>query len=273
MSDSESRTLVILKENGSTARFLNLLRFYLDDAQPPPPNGLFQNHLLKRCIVAKHFFRGDEVGMFSDGRRHGTKIILPLNAQDLRLGGRYFLLGQNQYSDIRREIWGDSHDARNHDEAVLAILDKAPSLDPFLLRETFNRQGIQPDPFYFDLSEHDLQEMFDFARAELEPLAETLFGSSPGGGESGRRLVHRLLFNDESDQIEPLRLALRLEKDNYAEGMFAWKGFIYFKWQFAGLAETAPGVIRQIGEVFPTGQVEPEEKQHIRDMSRAWRAA
>lgn len=264
MSDSDSRSLVILKEKGSTARLLNLLRFYLRPEGAPEGPGPFRNRLLRRAIVTKHCVAANDRS-FSDGRRHATKVILPLNAEDLRLGGRYFLLGQDNYAEVRRELWGDAHEDRSHDEEILALLESAPSLDPFLLREVFQRSKIRLDPAYLDLSEHDQMEMFNFARSELSDLAAALFGTDAADADMQGKLVRKLLFNDETGQIEPLRLALRLDEDNYAEGMFAWKGFLYFKWRYSKLAEETPQVARGLQQVFATGNLDFEEKNAIRE--------
>ncbi len=268
MAANDSFSLVVLKEKGSTARALNLLRFYLNEKETPPEPGLFRNKLLKRCIVTKHCMRSDESGMFADHRRAGTKIILPINSQDLRLGGRYFMVGQKRYDVVRQEIWGDSVEDRQYDEQVLQILEKAPSLDPFLLREVLQRHGVKPHSLYLDLSENDLEEMFEFARQELIPLSEALFGEGAGDTDAAVKLVRKLLFNDASDEIEPLRLALRLEKDNYAEGMFAWKGFLYFKWQFSKILQEAPQAAAQIGAASPTGEIDASEKQLLAGLRR-----
>lgn len=268
MAANDSFSLVVLKEKGSTARALNLLRFYLNGNEAPPEPGLFRNKLLKRCIVTKHCMRPDESSLFADHRRAGTKIILPINSQDLRLGGRYFMVGQKRYDVVRQEIWGDSHEDRQYDEQVLQILEKAPSLDPFLLREVLQRHGVKPNALYLDLSENDLDEMFEFARQELIPLSEALFGEGAGETDAAIRLVRKLLFNDASEEIEPLRLALRLEKENYAEGMFAWKGFLYFKWQFSKIMEEAPKAAAQIGAAFPTGEMDNAEKQMLAELKR-----
>jgi len=264
MSDADSRTLVILKEKGSTARLLNLLRFYVRPEGPPEGAPMFKNRLLRRAIVSKQCIAANDSRSFSDGRRHATKIILPLNAEDLRLGGRYFLLGQNNYADVRREVWGDAHEDRDHDEQILKLLDGAPSLDPFLLREVFQRSQLRIDPAFLELSENDQQEMFDFARTELAALAAALFGEG-ADADMQARLVRKLLFNDESGQIEPLRLALRLDEDNYAEGMFAWKGFLYFKWRYFKIVDEAPEIARELRKVFTTGDLDSEEKAAIRE--------
>ncbi|MBA4802446.1 MAG: hypothetical protein H2040_11335 [Euryhalocaulis sp.] len=264
MSDSDSRTLVILKEKGSTARLLNLLRFYMRPEGAPEGPPIFRNRLLRRAIVTKHCVAANDRS-FADGRRHATKIILPLNAEDLRLGGRYFLLGQDNYAEVRRELWGDAHEDRSHDEEILGLLEGAPSLDPFLLREVFQRSQVRIDPAFLDLSENDQMEMFNFARSELSALAVALFGDAAADTDMQNKLVRKLLFNDETGQIEPLRLALKLDENNYAEGMFAWKGFLYFKWRYSKLVEEAPDVARGLQQVYATGNLDPEEKSAIRE--------
>ena len=39
----------------------------------------------------------------------------------------------------------------------------------------------------------------------------------------------------DNERLEPLRLTLRLEGESYREGIFAWKGFLYYKWALNSL--------------------------------------
>ena len=60
-----------------------------------------------------------------------------------------------------------------------------------------------------------------------------------GGRNSQTAKLVQLLLTDEADErLEPLRLTLRLQGDAYREGIFAWKGFLYYsgRWTTSGWA-------------------------------------
>jgi hypothetical protein len=79
----------------------------------------------------------------------------------------------------------------------------------------------------------------------------------------GSRPVQRILSATVDAETEPLRLTLRLEKPEYQEGVFCWKGFLYYKWT---LSEALPDVSRvadAIGKVRPRGGCDAETLAHI----------
>src|SRR6201999_2203781 len=74
----------------------------------------------------------------------------------------------------------------------------------------------------------------------------------------GQRLVQKILSATVDAETEPLRLTLRLEKREYQEGVFCWKGFLYYKWT---MSEALPDVARvadAIGAVRPRGGSDSE---------------
>jgi hypothetical protein len=47
------------------------------------------------------------------------------------------------------------------------------------------------------------------------------------------RLANALLSTNADSRLEPLRLTLGLEGIQFRDGIFSWKGFIFYKWQFS----------------------------------------
>ena len=86
LSDKAVRNLSHLEDSASTARVLNLLRVYRrrqnDPAYTEAP--FFKNVTLNRSLILKHRLRRDERELFLDGRQIATKIIVPIDGQDLR---------------------------------------------------------------------------------------------------------------------------------------------------------------------------------------------
>ena len=81
--------------------------------------------------------------------------------------------------------------------------------------------------------------------------------------ENTTRLVEALLSARTDDRLEPLRLTLRLEKENYKEGIFAWKGFLYYKWVLNSLWGNLRDVFAELGRVRVIGPIDSETASEL----------
>jgi hypothetical protein len=239
VTEHSVRNLAYLEGSASTARVLNLRRIHKHLWGEPDyaENPLFQHPVLNRAIILKHRLRGHERDLFIDRRRTATKVIVPMDQGDLKLGGRYVFVDQMNYDAIMEGVFGETWRADTPDRDLLGIIDQLPSLDPFLLREQLRRHGRNPARCYFDISEADLERMFKFVENEVRKLIDLCFSGSVDRAMLASRLVEKVLANAADAETEPLRLTLRLEKRDYKEGVFCWKGFLYYKWT---LAEALP---------------------------------
>ena len=55
---------------------------------------MFDSKILNNTIILKHRLRADEVDLFVTRRAIATKIIIPFERSDLRVGGQSFFIGQ-----------------------------------------------------------------------------------------------------------------------------------------------------------------------------------
>ena len=117
------------------------------------------------------------------------------------------------------------------DVELLRMIAGLPSFDPFLMRERLRHLGLDPSRVYFDLAEADVERMRGFVGEEISQLVKLAFAT--GGPEAGglaRRLADKLMTDETAKSLDPLRETLRLSGAEYIEGVFAWKGFLYYKW-------------------------------------------
>jgi hypothetical protein len=260
MTDRAIRNLAHLRRSASTARVLNLLKIFLDHGQEPEwaERPLFRTQALNRSLIIKHRLRRDEADSFYLRRQVATKVVIPLDANDLKSGGRYVFVGQRDFERVMQEAFGI--DARHPDMTTLVLLDRLPSLDPFLLREQLKRGGVEPAHCYFSISESDLQRMSRFVEDEIRPLVTLCVGPDLEAVGSTRRLAGKIMSNDPRDRMEALRETLRLESEDYEEGVFCWKGFLYYKWILTSLTAEVAAVAEAVQTVRPIGKVDREAK-------------
>ncbi len=268
MADRSYRSFENLERSASTARVLNLLKIYREKGKTSEwqDRPLFFNPKLNRCLIIKHRLRRNEYDRFQDGRSSALKIVIPIDGRDLKNGGMYIFVDQINYESAMREVFGITPDQT--DWTVLSVLEKLPSLDPFLMREQLARLGVSPAECYFVLSNSDLHGMLEFVKAEIRPLVQ-LSMASDGVANLGsvERMATKILSNTPDDHIESLGRTLRLSREQYHEGIFCWKGFLYYKWSLNQMIDELASVSKMIGNLKPDGPADVMALDYI-DRSR-----
>ncbi|MFC0634136.1 hypothetical protein [Brevundimonas balnearis] len=259
MRDRTIRNLANLNQSASTARVLNLLTVSQDHGRDPEwrARPMFRDRRLNQAIFIKHRLRRDEIDRFRRRRFVGTKVILPIDETDLSLGGRYLFVGQIGYDLAMAQNFGlepDSEDAR-----TLRLLDQLPGLDPFLLREQLRRHGVEPAACYFNLSTADLDRMTAFVATEITSLVDLSLGEGADLAAENpvARLTAKILSSRPGGDLQTLGQTFRLRPSEYQEGVFCWKGFLYYKWSLASLIGEIGQVSESVRTVKPRGRPDP----------------
>ncbi|MEM9966156.1 MAG: hypothetical protein AAGC58_12510 [Asticcacaulis sp.] len=260
------RNLANLGETASTSRVLNLSQIYLsssneDDYYARP---FFKDSQLNKAIVVKHTLRANERDHFSRPRRTATKVILPFDPMDLKLGGRSVLVNQIGFDTFARNYFNIDDVAGHHDVQVLRLLDQLPSLDPFLVREHLSRNGFKPAACYLKISPYDVQRMIGFANEEIERLVMTAFGDGLVGGAS-RKLAGKILANELDRELWPLKKTLRMSDEEFSDGIFSWRGFLYFKWRHIELQEEMRRVLEGLASYMPLGIMDEGVRDYLKE--------
>jgi len=263
MTDRSIRNLANLRGSASTARVLNLTGVHQEhgrtEAWAEAP--LFRNPILNRAMILKHRLRRDEIDRFRLRRYVATKIILPIDAEDLRVGGRYLFVNETGFETSMAQAFGIGPE--HPDLHTLKVMDGLPGLDPFLLREQLRRNGVTPAPCYFNLSEADLMAMAAFVGDEIAPLVDLCLG--PDGDLTADNpvsiLTAKILSNSAGQDLSALGMTLRLAPEEYEEGVFCWKGFLYYKWVLRGVIGDVGAVIEAVRRAKPRGR--PTSQQSV----------
>ena len=265
-ADRTVRSLLHLEANASTTRTLNLISVWKKHAEEEAYRAkpFFNSPTLNRSIIVKHRLRPNEHEAFIDGRSGATKVILPLDITDLRSGARSFFIGQKGYHDVLDEIFGATEGSSQRDEDLLELVDTLPSLDPFLMRERLKKGGFNPARCYFDITDADTDRMFDFVRREVTPLIGMSFNDVDVRlHEKTSKLATMILANSADAELDPLRMGMGMDRASFDEGVFCWKGFIYYKWSLIDLLPKVKPVSAEIAAVRPTGPVTDDERTFI----------
>ena len=152
---------------------------------------------------------------------------------------------------------GVAHDL-GRDAGVLVALDELPSLDPFLLREHMRRRGFEISDTHFEISAADMEKMQQFVGSEISRLIDLAYKGRSSNDSNTSRLVQALLSSRPDERLEPLRITLRLEGESYREGIFSWKGFLYYKWVLNSLWPKLREVLVELMKVKIVGPRDSE---------------
>jgi hypothetical protein len=264
-ADRVTRSLRALERTASTSRVLNLLAIEAEAARRPEYSEapLFRNRVLNTAIILKHRLRNDDIYLFDEAKPTATKVIIPFDRKDLGLGGQSVFVGQRGWADLIIESCNASSDM-SRDIEVLRLMDLLPSLDPFLLREHLRRHGVMVANCYFALSPADLETMQGFVTMELGRLIELAYQGSRGISRTyTARLVEALLSTDVDERLEPLRQTLVMQGESFKEGVFSWKGFLYYKWMLTKLWPQLTTVGQEISRLTVTGNRDSETARYI----------
>lgn len=265
MNDRTVRSLVHLQSSASTARVLNLMSIARRHGHKPEHSEqpFFSHPRLNTAIIVKHRLRPNEIDLFPQYRQTATKILVPIDRSDLRYGGGYVFVGQKNYAAVLEQVFGARLAPGEHDWRMLQAIDEIPSLDPFLLREQLRRHKLEPARCYFEISDADLEKMLSFVEKEvLELVTLSLSGDAAAVGHVGK-LAKKLLSDTIDEEMEPLRQTLRLEPAEYLEGVFCWKGFLYYKWSMQGLGPEITRAAQQLRTVVARGSSALETRAYL----------
>jgi len=255
--------------DASSARVLNLVTVekihgMLPEYRKMP---LFESQVLNSSILLKHRLRADEYFLFEDPRPNVTKVVIPFDKTDFRLGGTSLLCGQRGWQETLHEAGKYSDRSFERDRQVLNILNELPSLDPFLVHERLLSCDFIVADCYFELSKSDKARMHEFVASEIKQLIQLAMRSDrPEKRDdtgSTARLVSALLSTEANDQLEPLRRTLMMGTEEFRQGIFSWRGFLYYKWSASELLPRSREVAREIASLPIARDANREDRYYI----------
>ena len=264
-TDRGVRSLELLMTAQSSSRVLNLLRASQQAEQSGSAlsPALFQSPVLNRSFILKHRLRQDEVDDFDQDRFSATKIVFPIDPENLGLGGQYVFIDQRGFEPMLADAVGIRDFSGSPDVHLLRELDRIPSFDPFVFREWMTRIGRTVDARYFDLMPSLISGMEGFVLEEINLLVSMSLSGAPDNS-AVLRLARKMLASKYDHDLTPLQLTLRMSQQEFQDGIFGWKGLLYYKWLSRRIASELPSMLKGLVTVRPHTHLTSEQ---------AWTAA
>lgn len=265
------RSLALIRASGSTARVLNLARVHerFGETEEFKAKPLFKNTTLNRSLIVKHVVRHEEQSLFEFAPTVTTKILVPFATKELELGGQVLMIGEQRFERALLGLYNPGDTAAfESDLDLLRLLHTLPSLDPFLMRERLRQNGIDAAACFFDMSQADIAKMRAFVGKEIEQLVGLAYAN---GGSAARelssKLAEKLMTDETAKPLDPLRETLRLSAEDYREGVFAWKGFLYYKWMTRDLLPRLPKLSQELLRARVNG-VDPADRVQLSELRK-----
>lgn len=249
-----------------------------------PEQMFFKTRKANNLVLLKYTPTDQEREALPDGRPVQTKLYLAFNERNIYEGGKTVLVSDPALDAVMAEHLAASPelnaDQYYHDRNLLDLIDSLPSLDPFLIRDKLEIEAITVNEGYLDIPAAELAAIKAFVREKMTAVASFAMRSQNEQDSTLAvdRLTQKLWEAKDSDALRPVIEAFRIDPAEAPAIIYAWKGTIYFdyefhrheaKWKRVGdwLAAASP---RETGFGSQAAEIERlrAEAQHMR--SRTW---
>ena len=256
----------------SSSRMVNLHQLWLDRPRDPEYESrpVFHQPLLNRSIIIKYNPKPGEPEFGLNNRLSVTKLILPLDVNNLGLGGQFLVASQPDFVErLQRAVDYSSHDFKR-DHRMIRILDALPSFDPYLLDQATRHADMRIARCYLRLTKADFEHLNAFITAEMAPLIALVAPPSRFSGPRDNRLISLLLSNeDNAEALKVLGAALRMSKEQFSVALFSWKAILFYKWRMSGLGDRIKRTLTQIRDIRPAKRPSGQMSQALEEARRA----
>ena len=238
---------------------------------------LFETAPLNRTILIKHTLREREREEQITEQRTATKIIFPIDADDLSVGGFALFIEEKGFERHLAEYLGDARGAQGlpRDIQRLGLLADASMFDPYLVRERFRMNGLAADDAWFELDPKREQEVLNHIFDHIRQMFYGATGDDALARKFADGFCYKVFSNDFVEYAERLNAFFGLDSEHMLEALFAWKALLYQRLVFSELQDRLAGELKLVLEAplpFNTSKAEGEfmraVQQRLRDTVR-----
>lgn len=274
MNNADRTHLKWIVQGGATPRILDLWsisrRFrHTREHQSQP---LFKNPRLNSSFLIKHTVRAHDRPYLCDDTPVVTKVIIPVDIEDLSMGGHTFIVQEQEFDRRLRDFLGISGSNKHFDADLerLKELSDLPSFDPFLLADRFAEGETPVARLYFNITKSDQEAMRRHVAQQIASIVGLAFGSHELKHDDRRALkfAEQLLKDDHTGSLDQLRTTLGLSEDEFTEGIFGWKGTLYYRWNIDGAKVDLLAFLKEIN-TLTVSNATPVETEQINTIRRS----
>jgi hypothetical protein len=222
----------------------------------------FHNKRLNSAFFVKHTVRPHERRYLLSTQPVVTKIIFPVNREDLGMGGHCFFMDETNFARRFRDFLGGELDNNDFtlDFERLRELNRMPSFDPFLLGDKFRKHERPVADLYFDIPPEEQEQMEDHVASQVGKVVGLAVGQPDLAADDVRakRFARQLLSGQSNARLDVLRGALAMTQAEYREGVFGWKGILYYRFLIERAKEDLRRFAYGMSDIFVRGATDAE---------------
>ncbi len=274
MSGSDRSSLRRIVRGGATPRILDLWSIHrkygqtLEFAAKP----FFRNVRLNASFMLTHTVRPHDRPYLLTENPVATKLIIPVSVDDLAMGGHSFFVEEKGFDRRLKEFLGTGSINPKFEADLQRVKELAamPSFDPFLLADRYATGERPVGRFYFNISPDEQEAMLGHVTRQIFGIVNLAFNDeilSPND-DRARKFARQLLDGEDKQKLTGLRETLGMSEEQYEEGIFGWKGILYYRWRIREARDGLRQFLVELNNVTVRGATWEENKE-VNDIRRA----
>ena len=198
---------------------------------------LFHTRDLNNVILVKEARPSRKSSRYHYDQSIGTKLYFPYNCGRIYDGGKSAFFDDPQIRRILKHHAGleldETSEATDRDLKLINFLEELPSLDPFLVKDKLDIEGISANEIYFEISDSEWKEIQTHVSQKLKPIVAFAFPDSKDQEKERTKFLLKKLWNTKDiDALMPIIEAFNLPRDEASKIFSAWKGIMYYEFEY-----------------------------------------
>ncbi|HUZ73095.1 MAG TPA: hypothetical protein VMU87_08915 [Stellaceae bacterium] len=206
--------------------------------QPGNDELFFRHPRLNQVVVVKHSLLPSERRSRRDPPV-GTKLFFPFNEHAPSEGGSTIFLHDRRLEAALCERCGLSRsagaEAFEEDFRLLRLLSRLPTLDPFLLRDVIEAEGLPVNDRYLDITDDHWTEIQGLIQQRFIPIVRAAFPEANASRAKAKRLIEQLWDARDAVALAPIITTFGLPADGALDILYSWKVITFYSYQYQRL--------------------------------------
>jgi len=169
----------------------------------------------------------------------GTKLFFPFNERNPAEGGSTIFLHDRQLESALNEKCGVNRladkEAFEEDLRLLRLLARLPTLDPFLLRDVVEAEGIPVNDRYLDITNDHWTEIQGLIQQRFVPIVRAAFPDAKSSRTKAKRLIEKLWEAKDEEALAPIIRTFGLPEEGALDILYSWKVITFYAYQYQRL--------------------------------------
>ncbi len=198
---------------------------------------LFLTRELNNVILVKEPRPSRKISLYHFDHSIGTKLYFPYNGSRIYDGGKSVFIDDPEIRRILKHHAGLDVETNNEDAerdlTLIGLLEELPSLDPFLVKDKLEIEGIGANEIYFEISASEWKAIQAHVSEKLKPIVAFAFPGSKDQEKGRAQFLLKKLWNTKDiEALMPIMDAFNLPREEASKIFSAWKGIMYYDFEY-----------------------------------------